>query len=473
MMYRHFTWLFLLATGCTSLKDAPKPEVVSSNLPSQWQVKASAESVANGWIADFGDAQLTKLVLEAIVNNPDLSATAARLDQAVARARAAGALLFPTLDLNGGASRNYHFHRSSTERRTGIDRSNSSLGASLDLSWEVDIWGRVRYRKEGFTKNAEASAADLMAARQSLAAQVAKAWFAAAEARLQQELAHKFVTTYSETLRIVQARQRAGSVTQQDVANTRADLALARQRAETTDRTFSETVRGLEVLLGRYPAADLQVSDDLRAVPPAIPAGLPSELLERRPDVVAAEKRVAAAFNFSQEADAARLPRVALTSSIGTSSSALSELIDPRNAVANFAANLFAPLFDAGLRRAQLDEANAQRREAAAAYRSVALQAFEEVENLLQSEGSLAREEELLRDAATQYETTRRIAETRYKAGQIDLTDVLTIQRQELQAKSNLLSVRNQRLAQRINLHLALGGDFHGTSPATAKQSAN
>jgi len=322
------------------------------------------------------------------------------------------------------------------------------------------VWGRLRYAKRSATEAAAATAADYVAARRSLAALVAKAWFAAAEAQLQRQLDDNFVTSYEETLRIVEAKYKAGAVSEQDVANAKADLASSRRLTEAAATTLKEAMRSLEALLGRYPTAELAIADDLQAVTPLIPAGLPSDLLERRPDLIAAERRVAAAFNTTEAARAARLPQISLTSSLGSSSTELKDLVDPKNMALNFAGNLFAPLFDAGLRKSQVEFAKAQQREAMAIYRSTALNAFQEVENLLASETSLAVQEEQLREAVKQYENTRRIAETRYKAGSISLTDVLIIQRQELQAKANLLALRDQRLIQRVNLHLALGGDF-------------
>lgn len=446
--------------GCLNLKQPAQPGLGSTSVPAQWQSQTDTNAVHDDWIASFGDEQLTRLVNEAMTNNPDLAATAARLDQALASANAAKASLWPQLSGSLGAQNSTLLKRSDADKAAGIKANSHSFGASLDLSWEVDVWGRLRYAKRSAAETAAASAADYAAARRSLAAQVAKAWFAAAEARLQKQLDDNFVSSYEETLRIVEARYKAGAVSEQDVANAKADLASSRRLAEAAATTLKEAVRSLEVLLGRYPAAELAVADDLQAVPPAIPAGLPSQLLERRADVIAAERRVAAAFNTTEEARAARLPQISLTSSLGSSSTQLKDLVDPKNMALNFAGNLFAPLFDAGLRKSQVEFAKAQQREAMANYRSTALNAFQEVENLLVSETSLAVQEEQLREAVTQYENTRRIAETRYQAGSISLIDVLTFQRQELQAKANLLTLRDARLAQRVNLHLALGGDF-------------
>jgi len=454
-----------MAAGCASIQSPPRPTLGATPVRETWAGEASSGVVLDNWLESFGDPTLTRLVNEALKNNPDLAATAARLDQAIASANAAGAALYPGLDagIQGQNS-------TTLRRRSGTDRNSSRFGASLDLGWELDVWGRLRHSRQNAAEGAVASEFDYLAAQRSLAAQVAKAWYAAAEANLQRALSAQFVSTYEETLRLVQVRLKSGAVTEQDEANAMADLASARQRAEAAGTAFREAVRSLEVLLGRYPGAELDVTADLAAVTNPVPAGLPSELLERRADVLAMERRVAAAFHSTREAAAARLPRISLTSSLGTSSSELKDLLDPKNAALNFAANLFAPLFDAGLRQSQLESAEARQREAAESYRSTAIRAFQEVESALDSEASLAREEKELEVAVAQYERTRRLAETRYREGAISLTDLLAVQRQELQAKSSLLSMRQQRLAQRINLHLALGGDFGDSTARIAKQ---
>lgn len=449
-----------LVAGCLNLKQPAPPGLGPAQVPAHWASEGNTNPVLDDWIASFGDEQLVHLVNEAITNNANLAVTAARLDQAIASAGAARANLWPQLSGSLNAQNTTLIKRTDAEKAGGVKANTTLYGASLDLSWEVDVWGRLRYASRSAADAAAASAADYAAARRSLAAQVAKAWFAAAEAKLQYQLKDNFVSSYEETLRIVEAKFKAGAVSEQDVANAKADLASARRLAEAAATTLKEAVRSLEVLLGRYPAAELAVADDLQAVPPAIPTGLPSQLLERRADIIAAERRVAAAFNTTEAAKAARLPQISLTSNLGSGSTELKDLVDPKNMALNFAGNLFAPLFDAGLRQSQVELAQAQQREAMASYRDTALTAFQEVENLLVSGTSLAVQEEQLREAVTQYETTRRIAETRYKAGSISLTDVLVIQRQELQAKSNLLILRDQRLTQRVNLHLALGGDF-------------
>ena len=453
--------LAAIATGCVQLKSPTSPALSAGPAPTGWSAtNAVADRVQDNWLAAFGDAQLANLVSEALTNNPDLAATAAKLAEATASAKVSSADLWPSLSASGSGQNSSRLKRTTEEKNGGVKSDTSTFGASLDLSWEVDVWGRLRYARRSATKTAAASAQDYAAARKSLAAQVAKAWFAAVEAQLQAKLTDEFVSSYEDTLHLVEVRFQAGAVTEQDVANARADLASSRQQAEAATTTARSAVRSLELLLGRYPATELQVATDLSAMPPAIPAGVPADLLARRADLLAASKRVNAAFDNTQAAAAARLPKLSLTSSLGTSSAELKNVLDPKNAALTLAGNLAAPLFDGGRLKAQSQLAQAQQREALAGYRSTVLAAFGEVENYLESETALAREEIQLREAATQYETARRIAETRYQAGSISLTDVLTIQRQELQSKSGLLAMRNNRLATRVNLHLALGGDF-------------
>lgn len=453
--------LVVITTGCVELKSPPmKPDAGSVQIAPAWKTAAQSGVVQNHWLASFNDVQLTNLVNEAISNNPDLAVTAAELDKATANAKIAQAALWPSLTANGSAENTGRIKRTSSEKSSDVKANTSSFGASLDLSWEVDIWGELRYQNRSGVATALASAQTYAYARQSLAAQVAKAWFAAEEARLQLNLEDEFVVNYSNTLNIVEVEFHAGSVTEQDVASAKANLASSREAATAATATFNQSVRGLEVLVGRYPAAELKVADDLQAVPPPVPAGLPSDLLRRRADIVAAQFTVAAAFDTTQAAAAARLPQISLTSEFGYSSTQLKDLLDPKNAALALAGNLTAPLFDGGELKAEFTLAQAEQKAALASYHSVILTAFEEVENYLENETILAREEEQLSIATGQYEKARHIAETRYQAGQISLTDVLTIEREELQAKSSLLSLKYNRLANRVNLHLALGGDF-------------
>lgn len=449
--------VLVLALGaCAGAGPEPTPRADTAAIApdSGWKAAALPGEVTDGWLANFRDPRLITLVQEALQNNPGLQAAAANLEAAQAGARRAGASLLPSVGLNAGGNRNLPFEGTSTAR----------LGASLDIGWELDLWGRVASAKRGATQQALAAAADFAFARQSLAAQTAKAWFLAAEAKMQHHLAREFTANKEQMLGLVEARFRSGAVTQQDLSTARADLAASRQAAQAAETAYHEAVRSLEILIGRYPSAELETADTLQAVPPPIPAGLPSEILERRPDIIAAEREVAAAFQFSRSAAAARLPRIALTGSTGAASNALNTLINPASALAAFGASLFQPLFDGGLRQAEFEQAKASQKAAVARYRAAALQAFQEVENALARESSLRLQEEALIEAASSFRLAREIAETRYRQGAVALSDVLLARLQELQARTTLIRVRGDRLVQRVNLHLALGGDFQSGS---------
>ncbi len=430
-------------------------------VPRQWYGPVTSNAnVPVGWINDLGDRTLPGYVRESIQNNQDLQALAATVERAQANARRAGALLYPQLDFNAGFSEVNQFAQSNAQQRAGISSQTTTLGPSMTLGWEVDLWGRLLNAKRSAYESASAAAADLWFARQSLAANVAQAYFFAIQAREQVVLAEEFVENFAQTYGVVKARFDAGAVTMQDLATSEADLSSSKQNAEAARLAYRESLRTLEILLGRYPAGTIAVGSTLPNPSRAIPSGLPAELLGRRYDVIGAERQVASAFRELQSRRAARLPRISLTSGVGTASNSLKSLVDPANAAFSFGLNLLQPVFDAGLLRSDEDIAKAIEKQTIANYGSTVLNAFSEVENSLDALVSLNIQVANLADASKNYGIARQIAETRYKEGATDLTSVLVVQRQELQSRTLLISSKNQRLAERISLYLALGGDF-------------
>jgi outer membrane protein TolC len=249
-------------------------------------------------------------------------------------------------------------------------------------------------------------------------------------------------------------------VSRQDVALAGAD----RDRALHLERVYAnseqQVVRGLEIVVGRYPRAELALAADLPALPPPVPAGLPSELLERRPDLIAAERRVAAAFHAIQVAKATRLPRVALTGSGGRSTSELLRLANVGAGFWTVFANFLAPIFTGGALAAQVDIATAEQQAALALYGQTALHAFSEVETALSSEQLLADQQAYLEKVFAQDSDALRLGRVRYNVGATDLLDVLQLQTRQLDTSFELIGVRADRLANRVALHLALGGGF-------------
>jgi NodT family efflux transporter outer membrane factor (OMF) lipoprotein len=440
----------LLLSACATAPPPTTEEIVGEALPETTEIpdEFAAEvvdsgEVDDGWIQSFDDPQLEALVAEALANNLNLRGAAAQVDRAAGLARLAGAGLKPTVSLAADAA-----------DISGDDLvAGTSSSAGLAVSWEADVWGRVRAEAAAGEESLAASVADFEYARQSLAAATAKSWFLATELRMQVAQAEKTVEIYRETLRLVEKKHEVGRISMQDVHLTRADLASAEEALRQARSGHEQALRALEVLLGRYPAADIETAPELIPVPPPIPVGIPSAILERRPDLVAAERRVAAAFYQSEEARLAKLPRFSLNAGVGVSDGL-------SGAITSLAAGLFAPLYSGGALEAQIETANADQRAAIAAYGQAVLTAFEEVEAALTNEKLFAERQGFLEAVVEENSKALELARVRYDVGQTDLLSVLQIQARVVAAEIALIRIQNERLDQRVNLHLALGGSF-------------
>jgi multidrug efflux system outer membrane protein len=444
--------------GCALKSPPPREEVVEQALPNfkvpeKYVQGPDAAAIQHGWLAAFDDPQLDALVREVLAGNPDLQAAAARVQQAASYVKVAGATLYPqvsALARGGGA----------------LSGDSSGLeGAGIFANWELDLWGRVRAGRASARDQHGSAALDYEYARQSLAALAAKSWFLATEARLQKMNAEEMAASSEKQLGFANDRLRVGRGDQYDVALARATLATFRDSVQSLDLAYRQSVRALEALAGRYPAAALNVPAQLAALPGPVPVGMPSELLERRPDVVAAERRVAAAFYRVEEAKAARLPRISLTAGVTSISSELFVLKDRDNPVWSAGASLSAPLFLGGQLQAQVDIRTAEQKQALAEYARVGSRAFGEVENALSSAFTLDAREAILRESVVDNGRALELANVRFRVGSGDLR---AVQQQSLAlhaARTALLRVQAERLVQRVNLHLALGGSFAPTSP--------
>jgi len=440
--------------GCV-LKKPPDTQAIKGEamptvkVPDTWTAGAAgAGAVTDNWLAGFRDDQLNAAVVEAIANNADLRVAAARVEQAELYAKLAGAKLYPSVDVlaRGGGK---------------LSGDNSGLkGAVLTATWEIDLWGRIRYGRAAAAADAQASAADFEYARQSMAALVAKSWFLATEAGLQAELARTTVRNGESLVSLAQDRTRVGVGNDEDVYVARASLGTYRDTLREIELSREQAIRALELLLGRYPAAAAGVNPQLPGQPDAIPSGLPSELLERRPDVIGAERRVAAAFNRIHEAKAARLPAIALTGGVSSISSDLFVLTERDNPVWNAGANLLMPLFKGGALKTQVEIRTAEQKQAIANYASIGLRAFGEVENALAAENAAREREQLLNQTVADNQRAYEIVQTQFKVGNTDLRFVNQRQLALNSSEAALIRMRAEQRVQRVNLHLALGGSF-------------
>lgn len=306
--------------GC-STNGSHQPATTDINIPKDFKSSAAPrQAIQSDWLKTFNDPYLDKLISEVLTNNFDLQIAAAKVDSAAAAARQAGASLTPAVNLG----------LQTTDRgrvEGSLSDSESNVGASLDISWELDVWGRIRAGRDAATEELQASTLDYEYAKLSLAAQTAKAYFLAVETGRQVSLAEDTVANFDKTVEIASAFFDEGMVGIQDVHLAKSQKASAEASLENLRVAYSDTLRSLEALLGRYPSAEVEIADALPALPVPVPAGVPSEVLERRPDIVAAERRVAAAFKKTQQAKAAKLPKLALTSSVGGTGGAYQMLL--------------------------------------------------------------------------------------------------------------------------------------------------
>lgn len=444
----------VLIGGCASKKPPPtRADVVAQSIGeetirSTWAEAATTGEVPDGWMKSFNDPRMEAIVIDALRNNLALRGAATRIDVAAAAAVQADALNKPVIAAGGGG---------------GL----GGVGVGLSVSWEIDVWGRLAAIQSAAEEQLAAVQNQFDFARESLAAQTAKAWYFATNTQQQLMLANETVTVHEELVRVVKLMSDAGRVTPQDLNLAQADLSAAQERARNAEGAHKEAVRSLEVLVGRYPSAELAIADEFVPVPPPVPAGVPSSVLERRLDMIAAEGEVRMAFQNVQAAKLAKLPQIGLTGSAGFASGDALNLIGDLSFF-SAGANFLAPIFDAGQLEQEVVIQTANQEQALANYGQKALNAFKEVEEGLSNERLLAERETLLANAVKQNEEALRIANVRYEAGAIEVLEVLQIQSRTNLSRSALIDMRNRRLANRIDLHLALGGGFDVAFGASA-----
>jgi NodT family efflux transporter outer membrane factor (OMF) lipoprotein len=444
-----------LMGGCVQVPP-PGDDALTVDVPSEWTAASVSGEWPDGWVADFADPGLEVLVEEALRNNLSLQAAMARLDQAVALARIDGADRWPDVSVGGSARRQMSNSLDEPLFRNRSDR----FGLDAVVSWELDLWGRVRAQARAAGADAMAAEADFAAFRLSLASRVAQAWFTAIEERRQESLALETVTSFESNLTTVEERFRRGLSPALDVRLTRANVASARATHAQQRRLADLAVRQLEVLLGRYPSGNLEPGEWLVELPTDVPAGLPADLLERRPDVQSSAQRLVSADASLIESKRALLPAIRLTGSYGRASSELENLLEDPFDVWSLVGNITAPVFQGGRLRANVDRSEARREEALANYRDTVLTAFREVESALAGEAFLRDQLEAVRTSAKESIGAQELAEERYERGLADIITVLESQRRAFTSRSAVLSVQNQLLQNRIQLYLSLGGDF-------------
>jgi outer membrane protein, multidrug efflux system len=456
--------VFLLG-ACASAPKVEHPDLAITP-PAAWSEAAAID--IEPWWTQLGDAQLDTLVEQALASNYDLRAAAARLDQAQAQARIAGAPLQPSLGAGATGSRrkqNFVGFPIPGSASQVLSTTSTNYGVNLNLSWEIDLWGKLRAGAGAALADAQAAKADFYGAQLSLAAQTSRAYFAAVEARRQVELASATVDNYQISSEQINSRYLRGLSSSLELRLGRSNLAAAEATLAARRQQLDRALRQLELLLGRYPSARMTTNEELPSILEPVPAGLAADLVARRPDLAAAERRLAAATGRLAQSRRALFPSISLTASTGTSSSALGDLLNGDFSVWNLVGNISQPLLQGGRLRAGVDLSQAGVDGALATYAQSVLKAYAEVELALAAEGFLQTQEEALKTASSEARAARVLAEERYAKGLSDLITLLDAQRRAFDAESRLLSVRRQRLDSRIDLYLALGGGFVASQP--------
>jgi len=430
-----------------------------------WKAAEPADTLPKGdWWTDFKDPELDALMAQVDVSNQTIAGAEARVRQANAATAAARAALYPFVDLAAGAT------RSNSANATAGRSTNAAYNVGLGVSWEPDLWGGIRRGIESAGASAQASAADLANARLAVQASLAQTYLLLRVQDAQIRLLRDSVAAFERSLTLTQNQYNAGIVARGDVAQAEAQLKSTQAQVYDAELSRRQLEHAVAVLVGK-PPADVTIPPQpaLVAVLPAIPVAVPSTLLERRPDVAAAERRAAAANAQIGVAQAAFFPSITLTANGGLQSSLIGSLLSLPSRYWTLGASLAQAVFDAGLRSAQKEQAIASYDATVADYRQTVLGGFQEVEDNLAALSLLAQEAVAQDAAVVAARQSATIAMNQYRAGTASYLAVVVLQSSALTAERNALALQARRFTASVALVKALGGGFAAERLATAK----
>lgn len=445
--------------GCESWRFTSPVDDLSIRTPGSWSAASSGQErkVSTGWLSDFNDPALNRVVSVALDNNRDLKAASARLRQVGERSIAVRARALPSVGLSAGGS--------VTDGPNSGRRQSHTVG--FTSSWEIDVWGRLRNLTEAADADYQAAIEDFRGARLSLAGNTAKAWCSYVTATKQVELARKILDSFETNLRIIERNYKGTGEGALDIQFGRTNVSSAKRALEARILDQKDSAQALELLMGSYPDGSIKPGKRLPGMKRTVPAGLPAELLDRRPDLSAERARLFASAKRSDAARKALLPAFALTASGETSTSKLGELLDFDTLVATLAGRLTQPITEGGALSAEARRNLAANEEQLNRYAQSALEAFREVEFTLSADRSLAQQERYLASELEQADLAEKLAQRNYTEGiNPNILSVLEAQRRANNARAGMLNLQNRRLLNRIDLHLAIGGDFQTKLPS-------
>ncbi len=475
-LYRHardkatLTLLSALLAGCTLLgPDYVKPE---PNIPGQWSRSTGSNNIEishqaqdlSTWWAQLDDPLLAELISSALQSNLDLRAAQARLQESRARRNLASGNRFPTL--NGGLS-------GSRNRASG--NTAQLFDAGFDASWEPDVFGGQRRALEGANADLEARQADLQATQVSLSAELALNYIEVRNAQARLRIARNNLATQAETLQITDWRAQAGLATVLDVDQARTNLEQTRATIPNLETTLAQAEHRIAILLGETPAAlhdQLATPVALPALPDQVATGIPADALRQRPDVRAAERRLAAETARIGSAMADRYPSFNLTGSFGWKAATLGGLGGPGTVVSSLAASMLGTLFDGGRLSSRIAVQNAVQQQALVAYEQSVLTALEDVENALAAYKFQRERQQTLRTAAAASRSAAKLARQLYESGNADFQKVLDAQRSLLAIEDSLAASEAQGLSALVQLYKAMGGGWQPLTESTEESTS-
>lgn len=453
--------LSLLLSGCMLGPDYQRPALATPAQFKQiegWTLAKPADELARGqWWQLYNDDELNALVERLNVSNQNLAASEAQFRQARALVRGARAALLPTLSGSAGATRGSQASGSSTISSSGVTRS---YDLSLNAAWELDVWGKLRRSLESSRAGFEASAADLAAVKLSLQTELVQNYLQLRVLDDQQRLLDATVAAYARSLKLTENQYNAGIVPRSDVSQALTQLKSTQAQAIDLKWQRAQLEHAIAVLIG-VPPSELSVAacEQLPTLP-EIPLAVPSQLLERRPDVAAAERRVMAANANIGVAEAAWFPDLSLSASGGYRGSSFANWIELPNRVWSLGPQLALTLFDGGARQAERERSEAAYDQTVAQYRQAVLDSFREVEDALVQLRVLEEEAAVQQEALEAARESLRLIENQYSAGTVDFNSVVSVQATALNNERNTLSLLGTRLTTSVQLIAALGGGW-------------
>ena len=451
--------LLALVIGLAGCSVGPAYQVPSTPQPAAfkelagWVPAAPGDALERGpWWQLFNDPILNELANGIEVSNQNVAAAVANYAQARALVQQQRAALFPSLNLQLSGDR-------SGVRGQGAD---NAYRLNLGGSWEPDVWGRLRAGVTSAQAGAEATAADLASARLSAQGELAANYFTVRQLDAARALLADTIAGYERVLQITQNRFNVGIVARTDVLQAQTQLANARNDELSLVRQRAQAEHAIAILLGKAPSDfTLAPLPEWRVTVPEVPVGVPSTLLQRRPDIAAAERDVAAANADIGVARSAYFPNIGLSASGGTAASRVSDLFSVSNAAWSFGLSAAQSIFNAGATRASVAAAEARHQAAVARYRQTVLNAFADVEDQLSATRVLAQQQDLRRQASEAASLVEQQILNQYKAGQVSYTEVVQAQVTALNARRALVQVQADRQTVAVALIQALGGGWH------------